>query len=338
MHDSGYRREQAGGPGLFVGIDLGGSGTRAALVEPDGTVLATGRGPTGLRGGASAGRQLARALDAALAPIASRIGNDEFAVFAGTRGLSVPGRRERLELELTTRFPRGQVQVANDALIGFWGGLAGQPGVVVVAGAGSIAFARDANGHEARAGGWGYLLGDEGSGYWIGREALRSYLRYLEGRQPRGLLCSLIAQAVGRSDVVQVLGWFHTGQEQVERMAALAPLVAQAGADGDAAAVDILVRAGQALADAAAAAARQVFDTAQLDVVSVGGVWAAGGALEQAFAARLEEVLRGARRTTPRLPPIGGAVLLAMGANRDAVPLEVIERLRAGLDSGIHLG
>ena len=153
MHDSGYRREPVGRPGLFVGIDLGGSGTRAALVDTDGTVLATGRGPTGLRDGTSAGRQLKRALDAALAPIAPRVGYAECAVFAGTRGLSVPGRRDRLELELTTRFPQGRVQVANDAFIGFWGGLAGQAGVAVVAGAGSIAFARDANGREARAGG-----------------------------------------------------------------------------------------------------------------------------------------------------------------------------------------
>jgi N-acetylglucosamine kinase-like BadF-type ATPase len=323
------------GPGLFVGIDLGGSGTRAALVEADGTLLATGRGPTGLRGGSSAGRQLARALDAALAPIASRVGSAACAVFAGTRGLSVPGRRERLELELTTRFRQARVQVANDALVGFWGGLAGQPGVAVVAGAGSIAFARDARAHEARAGGGGYLLGDEGSGFWIGREALRAYLGSLEGRHSRGPLCALVADAVGRADVVEVLAWFHTGQEQVERMAALAPLVSQAAGAGDAVAVEILARAGCALAEIGVAAARQVFNTTgstPVDVVQVGGVWAAGGALEQAFVERLDALLPDARRTAPRLPPVGGAVLLAMGANRDDVPPDVLERLRRGLD------
>src|SRR5690242_18953358 len=104
---------------------------------------------------------MARPLDVALAPIAARVGDAECAVFAGSRGLSVRCRSSRLELELTTRFSHGRVLVAYDALIGFWGGLAGRPGVAVGAGAGSIAFARHASGRQARAGGWGYLLGDE---------------------------------------------------------------------------------------------------------------------------------------------------------------------------------
>src|ERR1043166_3615923 len=138
---------------FFVGIDLGGSGTRAVLADASGKILAFGRGPTGLLGGggAAAHRQLARALDKALAPIAARVGRASSTVFAGTRGLSIPGRRERLELELTTRFPVAQVHVSNDAHIGLWGGLGGQPGVAVIAGAGSIALARNAEGVEGRA-------------------------------------------------------------------------------------------------------------------------------------------------------------------------------------------
>src|ERR1051326_25100 len=241
---------------LFVGIDLGGSGTRAALADASGAILAFGRGPTGLVGGrAASNRQLARALDAALAPIAARVGNADCAVFAGTRGLSIPGRRARLELELSMRFPDARVRVSNDAHIGLWGGLAGQPGVAVIAGAGSIALARGADGMEGRAGGWGYLLGDEGSGYWIGREALLHYLRCLEGRQPRSRLIDLIAAANGRSNVVDVLGWFYANHNQVERLAALAPLVSEATRGGDLEAASILECAGHALAELAAAAA-----------------------------------------------------------------------------------
>jgi N-acetylglucosamine kinase-like BadF-type ATPase len=324
---------------VFIGIDLGGSGTRAALAADDGSVLATGRGPSGLLGGAAtrpaAGRRhLARALDAALAPIAARAGREAGVVFAGTRGLSVTGRREILQLELKTRFPSAEVRVSNDALIGLWAGLAGQPGVAVVAGAGSIALARSDAGVEGRAGGWGYLLGDEGSGYWIGREAIASYLRCLEGRQPAGALAEELARTMRRSSVVDVLGWLYTGQDQVARLTELAPLVSRAAEVGDPLAMSILDTAGQALAELAAVAAHQVWPDslpAELRVVCVGGVWAAGDMLDDAFAAALERLAPGARRLEPWLPPVGGAVLLAMGADHSALHPRVVERLRLGL-------
>lgn len=320
---------------FHIGIDLGGSGTRAALADGCGNLLALGRGPTGLIGGGGANRHLARALDAALAPIAARVSDEQhITVFAGTRGLSVPGRRERLELELTTRFPRATVRVSSDAHIGLWGGLAGQPGVGVIAGAGSIALARTADGREGRAGGWGYVLGDEGSGYWLGREAVRCYLRDIEGRARPGELTRRVADAVKRTTLVDVLGWFYGGQDQVARLAALAPLVSEAAAHGDAFAIGMLQAAGYALAEVAAAAAQQVFSDAELrqvNVVCIGGLWAAGKVLDDAFGQRLAELLPGATRLEPRLSPVGGALLLAMGADRTTVDTHVLERLAGRL-------
>jgi N-acetylglucosamine kinase-like BadF-type ATPase len=318
-------------PSLFVGLDLGGSGTRAALADTEGAVLATGIGPTGLQGRGSARRHLARALDAALAPITARVGNDEAVVFAGTRGLSVPGRRALLELELHSRFPNASVRVANDALIGLWGGLGGEPGIAVLAGSGSIALARNAAGVEGRAGGWGYLLGDEGSGYWIGREALRSYLRTLEAREPSSTLHDLLnKQRLGRASVVDVLTWMYTGEGQVERVATLAPLVSRAAEAGDATAVEILRHAGEALATMAAAASHQVPGT-DATVVCIGGVWSAHAALHDAFATELHQALPAAEIAAPRLPPVGGALLLATGADRGPVDRRLVDRLSATL-------
>jgi N-acetylglucosamine kinase-like BadF-type ATPase len=275
-------------------------------------------------------RHLARALDAALAPIAARAGGEAGVVVAGTRGLSVAGRRESLQLELKTRFPFASVQVTNDALIGLWAGLAGQPGVALVAGAGSIALARNAAGVEGRAGGWGYLMGDEGSGYWIGREAIASYLRALEGREPASTLTHQLAHTIKRTSVVDVLSWLYTGQDQVARLAELAPLVSGAAQTGDAGAVSILQRAGRALAQLAVVAAGQVWADALppgMTVVCVGGVWAAGVALDAAFEAELTRLAPRARRIAPYLPAVGGAVLLAMGADRSALEPEVLERV-----------
>ena len=320
---------------VFVGIDLGGSGTRAVLAQGDGHVLAIGQGPTGLLGGGAAGRRhMARALDAALAPIRPLARDADCAVFAGTRGLSIPGRRDSLLLELKTRLPSADVRVANDALIGLWGGLAGREGVAVVAGAGSIALARSTDGQEGRAGGWGYLLGDDGSGYWLGREAVIAYLRSQEGRCPTGELSRLVAEHVRRSSVPETLGWLYRGEDQVERLAELAPLVSRAAVAGDPVARDILDRAGRALAQLAETAARQVWRDSPPDPLNVaccGGVWSAGPMLIDTFNASLMGALPTAQPAPPQLPPVGGAVLLAMGADRVLIPADVLERLRAGL-------
>ena len=319
-------------PRLFIGLDLGGSGTRAALADTTGRVLASGRGPTGLRGGsgAAARRQLSRALAHALAPIAPLVAGEACVAFAGTRGLSITGRRDSLLLELKLRLPTAEVHVSNDALIALWGGLAGREGVAVVAGAGSIALARGADGREGRAGGWGYLLGDEGSGYWIGREALRVLLATLEGRRPSGALSTALARTIGRDRLTDTLAWLYAGQDQVERLAAFAPLVARAALEGDSAAHEILTGAGSALAEAAAAAARQVWPQAApegLRVARCGGVWSAGGALLEAFESTLRHALPSAVPMPPQLPPIGGAVLLAMGADREPLGEAVLEQL-----------
>src|SRR5258708_5836307 len=102
------RLEDTLGAGMapyFVGLDLGGSGTRAALVDADGTLLAAGQGiSSGHLSGTAGRRQLGRALDGALAAIAPLIAKEHCVIHAGTRGLSIAGRRESLSLELSARF------------------------------------------------------------------------------------------------------------------------------------------------------------------------------------------------------------------------------------------
>jgi N-acetylglucosamine kinase-like BadF-type ATPase len=321
---------------MYLGIDFGGSGTRAALVDGGGELRATGKGgPSGHLGGPAGRRLLGRALDATLAPIAPLLLHSTACVIhAGTTGLSVPGRGESVALELSRRFPLAEVHVSNDALIALWGGLAGREGVAVLAGTGSIALARSADGREARSGGWGYLLGDEGGAYWLGRQAITAYLRWLEGRGPAGVLVDLVQEAVGRRvrTVAEVIAWLSAAASHVSRLASLAPLMSQAADAGDPLAVEILGSAGQALAELAVAAARQLWPEAMTDpraIACCGGVWAAGRALEAPFAAALAQGLPRATLAPPRLPPVAGAVLLAMGAAATPLPPGAADRLAA---------
>ena len=95
---------------------------------------------------------------------------------------------------------KAQVIVVNDALVALVAGAGDAEGVVVVAGTGSIAYGRDASGRAARAGGWGYLLGDEGGGFWIGRAALMAVVRQFDGRGPVTLLTPMILEHLELSD------------------------------------------------------------------------------------------------------------------------------------------
>ncbi|HEV7666751.1 MAG TPA: BadF/BadG/BcrA/BcrD ATPase family protein [Chloroflexota bacterium] len=328
---------------LYVGIDFGGSGTRAALATAEGEVLAAGQGGSaGLLGGGAAGRrQLTRSLDRALAAIGPLLARQRVVIHVGTTGLSVPGRRDSIALELNTRFPSAEIRVTNDALIALWGGLGGREGVAVLAGTGSIALARSADGREARAGGWGYLLGDEGSGFWLGRAALLELLREREGRAAPQALTRAVVDALGlaaaSATVSQVIAWTTAESgDTVGRIASLAPLVSRAAAAGDPAAIQILAQAAQALAVMAAAAAYQLWPTAAprpLGVVCRGGVWAAGALLADPFVAALREQGLTAALQRALLPPVGGALLLAMGAPNQLPEPDVLERLVEGFAS-----
>jgi N-acetylglucosamine kinase-like BadF-type ATPase len=195
------------------------------------------------------------------------------------------------------------VIVSNDAVIAQWGGLGGQPGVAVLAGTGSIALARGADGREARSGGYGYLVSDEVSGYWLGREAIAACLKALDGRAPPTALADSLIAATKRASVADLVGWLYSGQSQVRRSAPLAPLVARAADAGDAVAIDILERAARALAELVLAATRQVWGDAPphpLPVARCGGVWAAGPRLVEPFDRAVQSMGSGASFVQPR--------------------------------------
>src|SRR5687768_18407090 len=118
--------------------------------------------------------------------------------------------------------------VVNDALIALVAGAGDRPGVVVVAGTGSIAYGRDAAARAARAGGWGYLLGDEGGGFWIGRAALAAVVRPFDGRGPRTLLTGMVLEQMRLASPTELIHEIYFRDLQRHAIAGLAALVQQA--------------------------------------------------------------------------------------------------------------
>src|SRR5204862_2040827 len=170
----------------YLGVDGGASKTAALVTDETGKSLGTGiAGPSNhLRVGIeTAARNIERAVNKAV--VAADVATREIVwAYCGIAGADHPAHRQEVVDSLEIFFPRGNFTVDNDARIALTGAIGFGAGVVVIAGTGSVAFGRNEGGEETRAGGWGPILGDEGSAYGIARAGLSAGLRAHDGRGP----------------------------------------------------------------------------------------------------------------------------------------------------------
>src|SRR2546430_13778998 len=177
----------------FLGVDGGASKTAALVTEDTGKPLGGGMAAPSNHLGVGmepAARNTERAVNKALvtADVASR---EIVWAYCGIAGADHPAHRQEIVDSLNIFFPRGNFTVDNDARIALTGAIGFGAGVVVIAGTGSVAFGRNDAGEEARAGGWGPTLGDEGSAYGIARAGLAAGLRAYDGRGPATTMIDL---------------------------------------------------------------------------------------------------------------------------------------------------
>jgi glucosamine kinase len=211
-------------------------------------------------------------------------------------------------------FTAGILQVDNDAAAALAGALACRPGVIVIAGTGSVAFGRDPSGAEARAGGWGYLFGDEGSGFAIGLGGVRAALRARDGTdRPTILEAQIPARFGARIEEIPIL--YYESRIGRSAIAALAAAVADAAAAGDAVAVSLIEQGAQGLAAVAAAVITHLtWPNGTVPLAPVGGVFDSGRIILDPLKAALRARIPGAVLVPPRFAPVVGALLLALQA------------------------
>ena len=296
---------------LFLGVDGGQSSTTALIGDETGRVLGAGSGGPCNHVGAAEGRQkLARAVGECVGRACERAGLDAHAVrfAAACFGMS-GGPADKREI-LAELLPTGILTVTTDAVIALAGAAAGGPGIITIAGTGSIACGRNRAGKFARAGGWGYIFGDEGGAFDIVRQALRAALRCEEGWGPPTALKAALLEATGAADINDLLHRFYTGEWPRSRVATLAPLVDAAAAAGDAAALGILERAARKLAALASAVRGQLFAPGEpVPVAYIGGVFRS--AILLARYRMLVGMEEGNRCGPPVYGPAAGALLEA---------------------------
>ena len=293
-----------------LGIDAGGTKTVCLLADDRGVVLSESRGPgANLQAAGELGveKVLHQVMESA-------VGDRErpSAICLGIAGVDREDDARVVRSIMRRISPGARVLVVNDALIALVAGAGEAPGIVVMSGTGSIAYGRNGNGMAARAGGWGHIIGDEGSGHWIGRRALAAVAREADGRGPRTRLTADVFRHFGVANAAALVHIVYH-REVLSRVATLAPVVQKARAAGDAVATQILERAAEELALAAGSvAARLDMRGDTFPFVLAGGVFRSAPSLGTDLERRLAEV---APRSTVRVlqeEPASGAVMLAL--------------------------
>lgn len=229
-------------PGVAVGVDAGGTAFRALVVGPDGAELSRGQVPSarwiaGLPGPAITAIRAVVEQACARAEVELPVPS----LWAGMAGAGREAVRAELEAALARSGIARRVGVGTDVEAAFEDAFRSGPGILLMSGTGSIAYGRADDGREARVGGWGSLLGDEGSGYAIGVEAMRRVARSVDGRGPRTALGGRVLARLRLNEPEELIPWSSAAPRS--EIAALVPEVEAAAASGDEVAGQILVQA-----------------------------------------------------------------------------------------------
>ena len=293
----------------FLGIDGGGSKTTAVLGDETSVLASVTVGGSNIT---HVGEDRSRdALQEAMCEICRQAGiepSQVTGVCAGIAGTAREEARKQVAHVLANTVP-GKVEVVGDMVIAHEAALGGAPGIVVLAGTGSIAYARHASGQTARAGGWGFAISDEGSGHWIGVQAVAAIAHARdEGRHTK--LSDRVLERwslISYDDLMR-----HANSSPAPKFAELFPVVLATAEAGDSQARDILIRAGVKLAGLAQVVFRRLWSTGDaIEIALAGGIFENSGLVCEAFKSDLRSSIPQARISLSARSAAEGALALA---------------------------
>lgn len=289
---------------FIAGVDGGGTKTKVVCASPEGKVLGTAVfGPFNMN---SIGAERFSALLQELCAYLNGLGHCR-ALCIGSAGISNKEMTRIVETEMT----RGGIEnwnLVGDQVIALNGALSGEAGIALIAGTGSICFGKNGAGEYARSGGWGHLIGDEGSGYALGRDALAAVARAWDGWGEKTLLSQLLAEQMELDDQKKIISYTYGGDKS--RIAALAPLVEQAAGQDDAVALEIIRDNAVKMTGLVGAVARQL-DIKAGKVAMLGGLLEHDTKLRETFVAEMGGQYPALVCTEPEQDAAAGALMLA---------------------------
>ncbi len=315
-----------------MGIDGGGTKTIGVLMEDSGKVLARTVGESSnfqVVGGEKLGQVIKRIFDDLRKAAGVTVQSIDH-LFAGLAGAGRPADRSAISEVLTTLRLAESYTVDSDAAAALGGAFAGGPGVILISGTGSICFGKDETGNLVRCSGWGYLLGDEGSGYFIGQQAIIAALKDLDGRGEQTSLRKVIEKKYDLASIDLIISQIYSGKIDRTEIAGIAPLVFEQAEIGDAVAQNIITTAGRELGKVVAAVAKKLGK--QNDAVSVALVGSVFKQRDKLLPFVREEALRVAAKVDfidPLFEPAVGAAILALQKLGVAVGKEILDQIKA---------
>ncbi|EJL25097.1 N-acetylglucosamine kinase [Brevibacillus sp. BC25] len=314
--------QSSNGEKWFVGIDGGGSRTRAAICNEAGQVQAIVVGESSnplSRSWGDVESTLRQLIDAVRIKAGAK--EEEVAgLFIGLGGADRPQIKERIQHAFADEWGE-RLLIDNDVVAALYAGTWGQPGVVLLAGTGSIACAFSKEGARHRVGGWGYLVGDEGSGFDLGKKAAIAVLREYDGRGESTVLTRLFMDHYGVVRPDELINLIYGGSNPRMELAKTSQLVEQAATLGDPVANVLIMQAVEDLLELADACLKKVQEP--IPVVLAGGLLTAGTILQEQLVARASF-----QTILPAVSPVVGALVAAVTRLGLAVDEKMAEQLR----------
>lgn len=296
-----------------IGVDGGQTSTTAVVADESGCLLGIGHGgPANHIHEPGGGERIRRSLSDAIRGALTMADLENARIAAACLGMT-GGGDEAMRALCAPLVPSDTILFGQDTRIALYSVTFGRPGVVVISGTGAASYGLNACGDGASAGGWGYLMGDEGSGYWIALRALNACCRAHDSIGPPTQLLPLLLQHTETPDLRHLHRRVYSGALSRPDIAALSEVVGRAAAAGDATATRILRDAGRELALIVnAVIVKLALQQEPVTVGTVGGVFRAGRFVLRSFREAVKRVAPNANITSARVPSAVGAALMAL--------------------------
>jgi N-acetylglucosamine kinase-like BadF-type ATPase len=313
-----------------LGLDGGGTKTVAVLAEDTGKLLARAQGDSSnyqVIGGEKLG-QVIRELCKEILLQANLQGLTLDHLYAGLAGAGRPADREAIHSVITQQNVAATVTVDTDASAALAGAFAGGPGIIVISGTGAICFGKSKANVVHRCGGWGYLLGDEGSGYYIGQQAIMAALKDLDGRGIATSLRAMIEQKYNLASIDLIISQIYSGKIDRTEIASLTPAVFAEYEKGDEASKIIIETAGREIGKIVAAVSHKMgLEKQQVEVALIGSVFKQRHILVPFMETEALRVVQKVDFIDPRFEPAIGSAVLALQKENIAVTESVLANL-----------
>ncbi|RIW34229.1 hypothetical protein D3H55_09595 [Bacillus salacetis] len=305
---------------MFVlGIDGGGTKTKGVIADSNGEIIAQAKsGPSNLNSVTQF--DLKMELSILIDSLREQSG-DTFSqvktVYAGMSGVDHPTAKRKMKEILNSLLPQGvKVMVNNDAITALYSGTWGKPGIIQIGGTGSITYGLNSNGVFDRVGGWGYLLGEKGSGYALGSDGLRAAFSYHDGLGDPTLIKGFVMEHFQSQSLPDIVHTVYQSKNSKELIASLSKLVVRAADLEDGIAMKIVEENGVYIGESITCLINRLFSDREkqsgIDIVLTGGVFNR----IDLFQGNIEKVLNENRINyafaIPKIHPVGGAVIAAL--------------------------